>query len=145
MRGFLLGVALTTVALTTGAQSAPFPLTGWIDTPSPFVVNDYVSDFHITGWMLDCRDGQLPPFVAVLDHDIATGVTQYLSSYIVFRDLARPDVQAAVSKTCPLTSVATGYAVYPNTPLTPGLHYFSLLWSSNDGYTRSQITAVIVP
>lgn len=151
MRRIAVGAVLVLCALVKPATgqveppAPPFALNSWIDSPSPLVVTDYTLDFHVSGWAFDCRTGQLPPFVAVLDHDYTTQQVTWLTSYLVFRELPRPDVQAQFAGMCPNVSSATGYAVYPRADLPPGLHTLAIFWNTGDGLSRSQNVTVNVP
>lgn len=151
MRGFLFGVVLTTVAIQ-GAPAPPLPLYGYLDMPSPFFSHPYTPDFKFSGWAMDCRTGELPPFVTVEDFWMGpdgTGMTlqehTILSSFLLFRDEARPDVQAAAINTCPLASANTGYSIYPNAALKPGVHALWVMWSAGDGISRASAIWVVVP
>jgi hypothetical protein len=147
MRGFVLGVLLTSVALQSN-RPPPLPLYGTIDMPSTFEVNTYTGDFKITGWVMDCRTGQSPPFITVYDYDWgiewpgynpgrAVPTITVLPSFLVFRDELRPDVQAWAITFCPLASDRTGYSIYPNTALRAGYHSLHVMWTAGDGIARS--------
>jgi hypothetical protein len=155
MRGFLLGVVVATAAIQAPQRPPPLPLYGMIDLPSTFVVNDYTGDFKISGWAMDCRTGQTPPFVTVYDSAWGTAwpglnpgqakpTNTVLNSFLVFRDEARPDVQAWAAPHCPGASEKVGYSLYPNATLTPGYHSLHVMWTAGDGVARSSSVWVYV-
>lgn len=153
MRRVLVGAVLFVLAFVApaiGSTPSVFAIYGWIDSPSTYMSQPYGPDFNITGWTFDCRSGQQPPFVAVLDHDMSlegTGkpTVKWIVNYTVNRALVRPDVQAAYDGACPGLSANTGYTVYITEPLTPGLHFLTVFWTTGDGLARSNGVAVDVP
>jgi hypothetical protein len=54
-------------------------------------------------------------------------------------------VQAAYGGACPNVSAFTGYGVTINEPLTPGLHFLTVFWTTGDGLARSNGVGVEVP
>lgn len=114
------------------AAKAPFPLYGYIDSPDPLAKADYTVGFQITGWHLDCRNGQQPPFVAILVDN------RWITSYAVERALPRPDVRDRYLAACPAigANTAFGYTLRLNEPLNPGGYWLTVFW--NDGADRSR-------
>lgn len=150
MRRILLGVLFVSLCFATSAiGQAPrrlaAPIYGFIDSPSQYEFTPYTADLHIDGWAFDCRSGQQPPFVAVADHDMGQQTVTWLTSYTLFRDLARPDVRTAYAPACPNVTANSGYAIYPNTPLGQGVHFLTVFWTTGDGLARSTGIAVVVP
>lgn len=124
----------------------PFPLHGYIDSPDWRAVADYYIEFPISGWSLDCRDGQQPPFVAVLVKEIGDKPSRWVTSFTVERALSRPDVRLAYGNACPNidTNDKFGYTVRVNEVLPPGVYSLAVFWTSGDGKSRSESRFVLV-
>ena len=124
------------------ANKPPFPLHGWIDSPDWRLVGDYAPGFAISGWMLDCRDGKQPPFVAI---SVRTDDTRWLS-YTVERNLSRPDVRDKYLPYCPAIGATDtfGYTLRVHDALPPGQHFLTLWWKSGDDKMRAESLMVFV-
>ena len=124
-----------------GCGSRPvFPLHGWIDAPHWSAVNTYYVGYPISGWQLDGRAGQQPPFVAISVREFGPHQPRWVVNYTVERSLSRPDVREAYLPSYPAigTNDAFGYTVRINEILSPGLYVITVFWSSGDELTRSE-------
>lgn len=150
----ILGVAILSilgVAVPAVGQVGPHPLPplhGFIDIPDWRVFADYYVGFPISGWELDCRDGQQSPFVAVLVKEFGDKPSRWITNFTVERALHRPDVRDyyAAQNACPAigTNDAFGYTVRINEVLPPGLYSLTVFWKSNDERARSEGRFVVV-
>jgi hypothetical protein len=143
--GVLCALIAGVVTLQAQPGRPPFAIYGWIDSPSPYMTQHYGPNFTIMGWTFDCRSGQQPPLVAVLDHEFSTHIVKWITQYTVNRAIARPDVQTAYGGACPNVSTLTGYGVTINEPLSSGLHFLTVFWTTGDGLARSNGVGVEVP
>lgn len=128
------------------AAKPPFPLHGFVDDPHWSKRSEYFIGFPITGWMLDCRDGQQPPFVAIAIAVPGIPAERWIGSYTVERGLSRPDVRNQYAAHCPAIggNDAFGYTLRINEPLPAGQHWLTVYWTSGDEKRRGESVAIVV-
>jgi hypothetical protein len=150
MQRAILGGLLVALALSSPAIGQPpciscntprqvFPLHGWIDDPHWSTVGTYYVGYPLSGWHLDGRDGQQPPYVAVTVREFGERHARWVMNYTVERALHRPDVREAYLPSYPAIGAndAFGYTVRINEILSPGLYVITVFWSSGDDLARS--------
>jgi hypothetical protein len=142
------GIVLPTSASAQELPRRPVLIAGNIDLPSPYLSHPYDPAFYIAGWCVDVVEGQQPPFVAVLHHDLSRQTARWITSFLVERGLPRPDVRDYLAQFYPSIqdNMAFGYHVYPNAGLLPsGMHFFAVFWTTGDGISQSNSVAMEVP